>query len=47
VSNNAQLEALNTKLDKIISLLEPKKAEVEPKIEKVVTSKVKKTPIKK
>lgn len=41
VSNNAQLEALNAKLDKIISLLENKKVEVESKPE-VVESKEKK-----
>lgn len=40
VSNNAQLEALNAKLDKIISLLEPKMVETE---EKIVSPKVKKT----
>jgi CxxC-x17-CxxC domain-containing protein len=45
VSNNSQLEALNAKLDKIISLLEPKTVEaVMPDlvVEEVKTPKVKK-----
>lgn len=56
--SNSQLEALNAKLDKIISLLEPKKVEekkaveevkevVASKVEKVAKKATKKAPVKK